>query len=161
MPKNFYNFTKVKKFRHIWSHCPAPYFHFCFRHFLNLFYLHRIQCDQTAILLFQYLTINSKENLPNRIRSAQKLDTNDCQILIRPFNFCQILSNFCQNGKILQNLVALIASHRTSRVHSHAEEGGGGGEERNLNCSKIILLFLYILLLLFGLQCDRMAAVIV
>ena len=60
-----------------------------------------LQCDQMARLIFQYLAVYDKENVPNRFKICQsrlkifaKFEINNPKFARRFFKFCQKVAKF-------------------------------------------------------------------
>ena len=78
----------------------------CVRMLLSHFY----QCDQMSILPFQYLSINSKENLPNRPIEVYHIRHKILPSTKQTLKICQSFTKCCQSGEISPNVVTLFST---------------------------------------------------
>ena len=91
-----------------WSFYPLHFFIPSFPACLS-FSVHRNQCDQMAILFFQYLPYVTKKCAQKHWKFS-KWGSTVCQILSQLANNCQRLLKCCHYGEILPYLVTLIVT---------------------------------------------------
>ena len=65
------------------------------------------QCDQVARLFFQFLAVESNENLP-LWRNVCQSSLEFCQVLNKPSKDCQRVLKYWQSGENSSNLVTLL-----------------------------------------------------